>query len=71
MPLFEVAIVKQPTKKEREDGGMEELVFGPEAVIAPDINGAGIAAVMKKQKTTGAAIELDLARMKVLVRPFA
>ena len=30
MPLFGVAVLEQPTKKEREDGKSERLLFGPE-----------------------------------------
>ena len=36
MPLFEVAILQQPTKKEAEDGHQEKLLFGPQAVVARD-----------------------------------
>ena len=37
MPLFEVAIIQKPTKKELEEGtGKETLLFGPEAVLARD-----------------------------------
>jgi len=32
MPLFEVAIIEKPTKKEAEEGASERLVFGPKAV---------------------------------------
>src|SRR5262245_5840994 len=46
MPLFEVAILQKPTKKEAEDGACEKLVFGPKAVVANDDQSAAIAAVM-------------------------
>ena len=65
MPLFEVAIIELPTKKEREEGEPEKLVFGPKAVIANDQQSAGIAAVMDE------AIKCDRQKMQVLVRPFA
>jgi hypothetical protein len=68
MPLFEVAIVKQPTKKEQEEGtGVEELLFGPQAVLARDAQTAAIAAVTGPKAPTG----LDMTRAQVLVRPFA
>jgi hypothetical protein len=67
MPLFEVAILEQPTKKESEEGGIEKLVFGPSAVIAKDTQSAGIAAVLDRAET----IKVDRTRMQVLVRPFA
>ena len=66
MPLFEVAILETPTKKEAEDGKGERLVFGPTAVVAKDGQSAAIAAVMDGEK-----IDADRARMTVLVRPFA
>lgn len=67
MPLFEVAILEKPTKKEAEDGKSERLVFGPKAVVANDAQSAAISAVLDGDK-----IDADRARMKeVLVRPFA
>jgi len=69
MPLFEVAIIETPTKKEAEEGKTERLVFGPKAVIANDPQSAGIAAVL--DGNNGEKIEVDRSRMKVLVRPFA
>ena len=67
MPLFEVAIIEKPTKKEAEEGGVEKLVFGPKAVIANDPGSAGIAAVMGE----GGTPEFNLDKSEVLVRPFA
>ena len=66
MPLFEVAILENPTKKDAEDGKGERLVFGPKAVIAEDAQSAAIAAVLD-----GGSIDVDRSRMNVLVRPFA
>jgi len=67
--LYEVAILETPTKKEAEEGKIERLVFGPKAVIANDPQSAGIAAVL--DGNNGEKIDVDRARMKVLVRPFA
>jgi hypothetical protein len=67
--LFEVAILETPTKKELEEGKTERLVFGPRAVVANDSQSAAIAAVL--DGNDGTKIEVDRARMKVLVRPFA
>lgn len=66
MPLFEVAILEQPTKKESEEGKTERLVFGPKAVIGRDGQSAAIAAVLD-----AGAVDVDRSRMTVLVRPFA
>jgi hypothetical protein len=67
MPLFEVAILEKPTKKEAEEGASEKLVFGPKAVVARDNQSAAIAAVMDGDVPK----DLDRQRMEVLVRPFA
>lgn len=65
MPLFEVAILQKPTKKEAEENGaMETLVFGPKSVVARDPQAAGIAAVMAE------GVKVDMTRAEVLVRPF-
>lgn len=67
MPLFEVAILERPTKKERSEGSAEEkLVFGPKAVIASDTQAAGIRAVMENKES----IDVSFDRMQVIVRPF-
>lgn len=65
MPLFEVAILEKPTKKESEDGIGERLVMKPTPVVAPDQQSAAISAVMDHDK-----LDMDRARMQVLVRPF-
>lgn len=68
MPLFEIAIIQKPTKKEIEEGtGTEKLLFGPTSVLARDGQAAAIVAV------TGANApkDLDMTRSEVLVRPFA
>lgn len=66
MPLFEVAILETPTKKDYEDGIMEKLILPPTAVLAADEQSAAISAVMDNPD-----IEVDRQRMEVLVRPFA
>lgn len=67
MPLFEVAIVKKPTKKEAEEGTVEEtLLFGPKFVIARDGQTAAIKAVMGEDAPKG----MDLSRAEVQIRPF-
>jgi hypothetical protein len=69
MPLFEVAILEVPTKKEIEEGtGEEVLAFGPAFVIAKDLQGAAIKAVMDNPEKAG---KVRKERMTVLVRPFA
>lgn len=71
MPLFEVAILETPTKKEAEDGKQEKLVFGPKAVVSNDMQTAAISAVLGEgEGPEGVKIEVDRSRMKVLVRPF-
>lgn len=68
MPLFEIAIIQQPTKKEQEEGtGQEKLLFGPKAVLARDGQTAAITAVTGADAPQG----IDMGRAQVLVRPFA
>jgi hypothetical protein len=68
MPLFDVAIIQKPTKKEIEEGtGVEKLLFGPKSVLARDGQTAAIAAVTGPD----APESLDMNRAEVLVRPFA
>lgn len=67
MPLFEVAIIQKPTKKEVEDGGIEKLLYGPKAVVAKDAQAAAIGAVMGGEL----AKDADLTRLDVLIRPFS
>jgi hypothetical protein len=64
MPLFEVAILEKPTKKEAEDGAIEKLIFGPKAVVAKDSQTAAIIAVMDSK------LIIAQDRMEVLTRPF-
>ena len=66
MPLFEVAIIQKPTKKEAEEGWTEQLVFGPKAVIARDQQGAAVAAILGGEKS-----DCDMNKCDILVRPFA
>ena len=67
MPLFEIAILLKPTKKEAEDGGTEKLIFGPKPVLARDEQAAGFAALMGESVPR----DLDMNRAEVLIRPFA
>lgn len=66
MPLFDVAILEKPTKKEAEQGKCERLVFGPTSVVASDEQSAAISAVMDNKED----LKIDKSRMEVLVRPF-
>lgn len=61
--LFEVAIIKNPTTSEKEEGGVPELILPPTAVIARDSKGATAVAATKVDN-------FDPNRMEVLVRQF-
>lgn len=67
MPLYEVAIIKQPTDEERKQGKMEELILGPTPVIGLNDKGAAIQAASELPPEK----KKDLARAEVLVRPFS
>jgi hypothetical protein len=66
MPLFEVAIVEEPTKKELEEEGKQErlVYFTPTPIAAKDSHDASIAAYLACKDP------VDKQRMKVFVRPF-
>ena len=66
MPLFEVAILERPTKKESEDGQSEKLILKPTAVLASDEQTAAVNAVLYNKD-----IKVERSRMQILVRPFA
>jgi hypothetical protein len=72
MPLFGVAVVMQPTKKEREDGQTERLVFGPEWELGADGQAVAMRVLLKAQREgkLDAANDADFARAQVLVSPF-
>jgi hypothetical protein len=66
MPLFEIAVLKKPTRKQIDEGtGKEELLLSPKAVVAPN----EMTAVAKAVQGADPPIDLDTA--EVLVRPFA
>jgi len=65
MPLFEVAILETPTRKEAKNGTLEKLVLPPVPIVAKDEQGAAISAVLDAKD-----LEVDRSRMEVIVRPF-
>lgn len=67
MPLFEVAILEQPSRKGEGEGTKERLVLPPTYVIAKDTQGAAINAVLDNAAKLA---DVDRSRMQVLVRPF-
>ena len=69
MPLFEVAIMEVPSKKEQDEGtGQEKLAFGPTFVVAKDAQSAALKAVLENPEK---AATVDKSKVAVLVRPFA
>lgn len=66
MPLYEVAVLEHPTKKDADDGALEVLVFGPKPVVARDPQTAAFVVIMDNKDT----IPGDPTRLEVLVRPF-
>ena len=68
MPLFEVAILEEPSKREKErESKPEKLVMPPTAVIASDPQSAAISVVLDKPDVLAG---VDRTRMRVLIRPF-
>lgn len=67
MPLFEVAVIRKPTKKEIEDGTVDEaMIMAPTPVIARDLQTAIIAALTKDGGIKG----FDPNKCEVIGRPF-
>ena len=64
--LYEVAIVEEPTPKEKEDGGMERIILAPTAVIASDSQSSIAIAATK----IGTETKFDSNRIRVYSRPF-
>ncbi len=68
MPLFEVAILEVPTKKEIGEGTEEKLAFGPKCLVAKDSQSAALKAILEN---TEEAAKINKERMQVIVRPFS
>src|SRR5260370_26626391 len=65
MPLFEVAIIEKPTRKEAEEGAIDKLVYGPKPAIAKDNQCAVVVALLGEHRP-----QVDMNRAEVMVRPF-
>ncbi len=68
MPLFQVAIIENPTKKEKEEGGQDKLVMEPTNIVAKNEQNAVVKAVAMASENGG--LKLDADRMEVIARPF-
>jgi hypothetical protein len=68
MPLYWVAILETPTKKDAEEGKDERLILPPSPQVARDEQSAAIAVVLTQREMLP---EFDKSRMKVIVVPFA
>lgn len=66
MPLFEVAIIQNPTKKEKSEGQEEVLIYGPSPMIAKDYKAANLKAL---QAVTDFS-KLNSSLIEVKIRPF-
>lgn len=68
MPLFEVAVTRKPTKKEIEDGTVDEfIILPPTPVVARD----GQAAIITVLTRDGGIKGFDANKCDAIVRPFA
>ena len=66
MPLFEVAMLEQPTPEQAKEGAGDKLVYGPVPVVARDSQAAAIGAMMRDDRPK----DINVERLQVLVRPF-
>jgi len=70
MPLFGIAVIEQPTKKEREDGKGEKLLFGPKYEVGVDGQAVAFRVLIDAQRGGELPADLDMSRAQVLVSPF-
>ena len=64
MPVFEVAAVLKPTRKEAEDGALETVILAPKIIVA--VNEQSAAVMVAKDIPADA----PMTRVEMLVRPF-
>lgn len=69
MPLYEIAVIEHPTKKDRDEEGKGDTLLLPiQPVMAGSEQAAASIAVMKSNLSEE---QLASPRVEVLVRPFA
>lgn len=66
MKAFDFIIIKHPTKRERDNGGVDKILVGPKTILAPDQNGASMLAGREIPE----AELVNLGQLEVAVRPF-
>lgn len=71
MPIFGVAVIMQPTKKEREEGEEERLVFGPKWDMGRDGQAVALKVLLAAKSAGELPADVDMARAEVKVSPFA
>lgn len=71
MPLFGVAVIEQPTKKDREEGKGERLLFGPEWNTGAEGQAVALKVLLDAMRTGKLPSDLDMDRAQVLIHPFA
>ncbi len=67
MPLFEVAVLTAPSKKEIEDGATEKLIYFSAPPICARNEQSAVLGVAMSDAMKGA----DLNKITIIVRPFA
>lgn len=68
LSLFEVAVLRHPTEKEKKDGRDTELVFGPETLLCEKAEDVIISLAMKGKIAFPS--DVNPKQIQVLVRPF-
>jgi len=66
MPLFQIAVVSVPTKKELEEGETEKLIYWTEKPICAKNEQTAVLGVAMSDGLKGA----DLNKIQVIVLPF-
>jgi hypothetical protein len=70
MPLFGIAVLKTPSKKEREEGTGDELLFGPVWQVGKDGQAVAMKVMLDAQKEGKLPADFDLSRAEIQVSPF-
>lgn len=70
MPLFGIAVVEQPTKKEKEDGKCERLLFGPVWDTGNDGQAVALKVLLAAKDEGKLPPNFDLSRAEVQIDPF-
>jgi len=68
--LYEVVIVRNPTRAQEDEGALEFVLYGPVLRPAPTQKAAEAATLSRAIKEGAVVMEKESTRVEVLSRPF-